>query len=406
MIRSLDPTRVVVVGAGPAGLAFAVALARAGVPSTVLEAQPRGALEHPPEDGRDIALTHRARRVLESLGLWQRLPANEIAPLRRAQVRDGVSPWVLPFDASSDGFDELGWLVPNHRLREAAYAAACDENGITLVGDARVTALARDRDTARVDVQRGASHAGALVVAADSRFSGVRRLAGIGAQTLDFGRTAIAARVTHELDHRGTAHEMFRYGNTLALLPMAGRQVSAVVTVPADAAAEWLALDDDAFVARVQSQSGNALGAMRPAGTRHAYPLVAVYAQRFVAPRFALLGDAAVGMHPVTAHGYNFGLYGVELLARELAAARRAGRDLGQLSVLMPYEDEHRRTTRPIYLGTNAIVRLFTDERAPARLLRGAVLRAAGHLPPLQRAIARQLTGRSSLSAGELRTCE
>jgi 2-polyprenyl-6-methoxyphenol hydroxylase-like FAD-dependent oxidoreductase len=129
---------------------------------------------------------------------------------------------------------------------------------------------------------------------------------------------------------------------------------------------------------------------MQAAGERHGYPLVAVYASRFVGPRFALIGDAAVGMHPVTAHGYNFGLYGVGVLSREIA---RAGGDPANPAALAAYESEHRRTTLPIYLGTNAIVRLYTDESRGARYLRGAVLRVARGLPPVRKLITRQLTG-------------
>ncbi|MBL8327198.1 MAG: 5-demethoxyubiquinol-8 5-hydroxylase UbiM [Rubrivivax sp.] len=392
MADSTSP-QVVIVGAGPAGLALAVALSQQGLRSTVLEQQPVEALADPPEDGRDIALTHRARRVLEQLGIWARLPADEVAPLCQAQVRDGVSPLVLPFSAQREGHEALGWLVPNHRIREAAFAAARQAPGVELLGDTTVTALERSAAEAAVRGAGGLRRAAPLVVAADSRFSAVRRMAGIGAQMLDFGRTAIVCRLQHEADHEGIAHECFRYENTLAILPMAGRQCSAVVTLPSDRAAQWLALPDAEFAARVQEQFGQRLGAMTVAAPRHSYPLVGVYAHRFVAPRFALVGDAAVGMHPVTAHGYNFGLYGVEVLARELARAHRLGHDVGAVAPLQAYEREHRRTTWPIYVGTNALVRLFTDDRAPARLLRGAVLRVARQLPPLQAAIARQLTG-------------
>jgi ubiquinone biosynthesis UbiH/UbiF/VisC/COQ6 family hydroxylase len=387
------PADVVIVGAGPAGLALAVALAQAGFETCIAEQLALADLESPAEDGRDIALTHRSRQILERLGLWQRLPAGEIAPLRRAHVRDGGSPWVLPFDAVGQGHQQLGWLVPNHRLREAAHAAAHAAPRVRLLGNARVTSFERDLHGALLHLEGGATLRSALVVAADSRFSTLRRMAGIGAHMLDFGRTAIVTRLAHERDHEGVAHELFRYGNTLALLPMAGRQISAVVTVPAQAAPEWLALADAEFAGRVEAQCDGLLGAMQAAGPRHAYPLVAAYAQRFAAPRFALIGDAAVGMHPVTAHGYNFGLYGVEVLARELAAARAAGKDHGSLAPLLAYERAHRRTTLPVYLGTNAIVRLFTDERPLAKAVRGTVLRAARQLPPLRRAIARQLTG-------------
>jgi 2-polyprenyl-6-methoxyphenol hydroxylase-like FAD-dependent oxidoreductase len=207
----------------------------------------------------------------------------------------------------------------------------------------------------------------------------------------------VVGRVAHDKSHDGVAWECFRYGNTLALLPMNDNQASAVITVAGSRAPEWLALDDTAFAQRIEHQSDGRLGAMRAVGPRHHYPLVGVYARRFVAPRFALIGDAAVGMHPVTAHGYNFGLYGVEVLVREIERARRAGRDIGEIAVLQGYENEHRRVTLPVYLGTNAIVTLFTDERAPAKLARKAVLRISEGVPGLssliKAAVTRQLTG-------------
>jgi ubiquinone biosynthesis UbiH/UbiF/VisC/COQ6 family hydroxylase len=393
---------VLIVGAGPAGLALAIALAQAGIASTVLEQASLASLADPPEDGRDIALTHRARHILESLGVWQHLPAAEIAPLRQAHVTDGTSPWVLPFSAASEGHEALGWLVPNHRIRAACHALASQSPAVCLQGDKRAVAFGRDVDSAWVDTSSPdgsciTRHRARLVVAADSRFSSLRRLAAIGARLLDFGRTAIVCRMAHERDHVGIAHERFRYGNTLAMLPMAGRQSSAVLTVRSDEALAWLSLSEEAFASRLARQFAERLGAMQVAGQRHAYPLVATYAHRFADRRFALVGDAAVGMHPVTAHGYNFGLYGIERLAAALKASRETGRDLGEAAVLESWAAEHRRLTLPVYLGTNAIVRLFTDDRASARVARAALLRVASGIGPLKSAIARQLTGRSSL---------
>jgi ubiquinone biosynthesis UbiH/UbiF/VisC/COQ6 family hydroxylase len=387
-------TDVLIVGAGPAGLALACSLADAGIRTTVLEQAPLRSLIDPPEDGRDIALTHRARRVLTSLGLWAHLPADEIAPLRQAHVTSGVSPLVLPFDAQSQGHEALGWLVPNHRIRAACYAGALARpEWITLQGDAQVTGLQHHGAQASVQLADGRSLSAQLVVAADSRFSGVRKMAGIGARMLDFGRTAIVCRMQHERDHEGVAHECFLNSHTLAILPMAGHQASAVWTVGTDGASAIMHMPDEAFAQAVASEFQHKLGAMHTAGQRHAYPLVAVYAERFHAERFALIGDAAVGMHPVTAHGYNFGLYGIEVLTRELLAARQAGRDLGDARALQAYAREHRRTTLPIYEGTNAIVKLFTNNRPAAHLLRGAILRASKHLPPVKAMITRQLTG-------------
>lgn len=388
---------VLIVGAGPAGLALSCALADAGFSVQLLEQQPRAALDAPADDGREIALTHRARRVMQALGLWQQLPPEAIAPLREARVLDGDDPSALSFLPPRGSEESLGWLVPNHLIRAAALAAATSRPGVRLQCDAHVTALDQGASGACVTLSDGRSWKAPLVVAADSRFSQTRRLAGIGASMHDFGRSVIVGPVAHEKANDGIAWECFRYGNTLALLPMTGGRVSAVVTARSDQAAQWLALSDADFAERIHAQSGARLGALRAAGPRHHYPLVGVYAHRFAAPRFALIGDAAVGMHPVTAHGWNFGLYGVEVLARELKAARAAGHDIGALPALQAFEREHRRTTLPVYLGTNALVSLFTDDRSVPRLARRAVLAVAERLPPfsglIKSAITRQLMG-------------
>lgn len=394
---------VLIVGAGPAGLALACALADAGLHSLVLEQAPLASLRAPPEDGRDIALTHRSRRILSQLGLWERLPAEALAPLRRAIVSTGHSPQRLQFDGLADGHPQLGWLVPNHLIRSACFeGASARAEQVRIEGDARVTAWQREAGLARVSLADGQQFRAPLVVAADSRFSSLRRMAGIGARMLDFGRTAIVCRMQHEHPHDGSAHECFLPGHTLAMLPMAGQQSSAVWTVRQDGAAALMAASDEDFARQVSEAFGHRLGSMSLAGQRHAYPLVSVYAEAFCSPRLALIGDAAVGMHPVTAHGYNFGLYGIESLCRELARSHQLGRDLGDLAALRRYEAEHRRLTLPIYLGTNGVVKLFTDDRPPAQLVREAVLRLSQWLPPLRRAVSRQLTGEARLASGRI----
>jgi len=384
---------VAIIGAGPAGLTLACALSAAGLRSVLLERQPLAGLEQPPPDGREIALTHRAVAILRALGIWQRFAPQDISPIRQARVLDGVSPSALGFDTQGRGLDALGYLVPNQAIRRAACAAAQACAPVRLLADTTVTAIKSGTDTARLRLPDGSGLGARLVVAADSRLSQARQFMGIGAQTREFGRTAIVCRLTHERPGDGTAWECFGYGRTLAMLPLNGQRVSAVVTVRNSQVDALMQMPPESFAALLQDQFQSRLGDMQLDGARHAYPLVAVYADRFVAARFALAGDAAVGMHPVTAHGFNLGLYGVETLQRTLTQALRRGQDIGSLDLLRGYETTHRRATRPLYLGTNALVDLYTDDRAPARALRGAVLRLAERLPPLKAAITRQLTG-------------
>jgi ubiquinone biosynthesis UbiH/UbiF/VisC/COQ6 family hydroxylase len=397
---------VVVVGAGPAGLALAKSLGDSDLRCLVLEQASRATIENPAEDGREIALTHRSRKIMERLGLWQHIPSAEVAPLREARVLDGDSrASSLHFTSTGTGLEALGWLVPNYLIRHAAWKAAQEQSSVEVLFDAQVTGVAFESSAATVTLSNGQRFSAPLVIAADSRFSNVRRMAGIGASVHDFARSVVVGRVTHERESEGIAWECFRYGNTLAVLPLNGRQSSAVITVDSNRAPEWLALSDETFLERVQAQAPAALGRLQSTSSkRHHYPLIGVYAHRFSSHRFALIGDSAVGMHPVTAHGYNFGLYGVEVLSKALQGARSAGRDIGSAEVLSTYADEHRRTTLPTYLGTNAIVKLFTAEQGPAKLARRALLAVSENLPPLnlvvKAAITRQLTGRSGIRLG------
>jgi 2-polyprenyl-6-methoxyphenol hydroxylase-like FAD-dependent oxidoreductase len=162
---------------------------------------------------------------------------------------------------------------------------------------------------------------------------------------------------------------------------------------------ELTAMSGEQFSKNIQDRFESRYGQMQLSTERHAYPLVGVHAKRFCTTRCALVGDAAVGMHPVTAHGYNLGLSGADLLAREIRSALRDLKDFGGLDVLRRYERKHLRNTRPIYYGTNAIVKFFTDDRLPAKLARTVALRVANKFPPIKRVIRNKLTERSNRSS-------
>ncbi len=155
-------------------------------------------------------------------------------------------------------------------------------------------------------------------------------------------------------------------------------------------------MDEEAFNRDVAVRFAQRLGPMRLVGERHIYPLVAVYADRFFGRRFALIGDAAVGMHPVTAHGFNLGLRGAAKLAGEIRAARAKGTDIGAARGLRRYHLAHDRVARSIYLGTNMLVGLYTDDRQPARFARSALLHLGNLLRPACHAILRQLTDKAA----------
>ena len=182
------------------------------------------------------------------------------------------------------------------------------------------------------------------------------------------------------------------YDQTLALLPLNGEQSSVVLTLPPREIERLRALDEDAFAREMERRFDRRLGAMRLASERHAYPLVGAYAEKLVGPRCALIGDAAVGMHPVTAHGFNFGLGSVQRLSAAVLAAKARREDIAAPAVLARYARQHRLATWPLYQATNLLVDVYTDDRLPLKLLRGAGLRVAQGLLPLKKGIARHLT--------------
>jgi len=381
----------VIVGGGPAGLSLACLLGQFGLSVAVVEQAAEGTLADPAPDGRDIALTHLSRSILERLGVWARFPASEIAPIRRAEVKNGSSPYALTFDHPPEAGDALGFLVANHVIRRALYEAVRELPSVRLIPSVRATALSLEADRGRLETTAGSFEA-PLIVAADSRLSTVRRMAGIAARMRDFGRVCIVSRMSIEKPHDEIATEWFDDDRTLAALPMNDQQLSIVLTIASDAGAAELAATPEAFAAEVQRRFADRWGPMRLVGERHAYPLVAVYADSFAARRFALVGDAAVGMHPVTAHGYNFGLRGAETLARGIESARRLGLDIGSASVLERYARDHRAATWPLYTATNALVTLFTDNQPLARIGRDALLRLGNVFAPVKSLMMGKLT--------------
>ena len=385
---------VAIVGAGPAGLCFARALAGSGLRVALLEQASAERLAEPADDGREIALTHRSRALLDALGIWARVPAERIGLLRDAKVIDGDDRDGLLFSHREAGHGNLGWLVANQAIRRAAWEAVQGQAGLELLDDARVTAVRVTPEGARSMLADGRSLASRLLVAADSRFSETRRAMGIRARMHDFGRTMLVCRMRHHAEHERIAWEWFRYGQTLALLPLHDPHVSSVVlTLPQQAIAELLALPQAEFERDIAARFDHRLGAMEQVSTPTAYPLVGVYPDRFVATRFAAIGDAAVGMHPVTAHGFNFSLLGVETLSARMLAAHRAGRPFWADAVLRDYDAAHRGATRPLYEATRLIAGLYGDDRPPARLLRKFGIGIGRRAAPFRRLVMAGLTG-------------
>lgn len=377
-------TDLIIAGAGPAGLSLAAALADAPLRILLLDRSAREELIEPRLDGREIALTQASIQRLRSIGVWSRIARADIAPLKRARVLDGHSTFALHFDSRRAG-EPLGALVPNAAIRRALFEVVQAQDNCKLITDCAVTSLDTRTDCVAAAASAERRFSAKLAVAADTRFSPLRQAQGISAHMTDFGRSMLVCRMSHSVSHEGVATEWFAYGQTVAMLPLGEGVSSYLLTLPQRQIGPLMEMTEEEFAADATRRTRGRWGAMSLASPRHVYPLVAVYADRFVARRFALLGDAAVGMHPVTAHGYNFGLLGAITLARELHRAAARGDDIGALDGLLAYERKHRYATWPLYVATNALAKLYTDDRPLSQLARASGLRFMWAAAPVRR---------------------
>lgn len=383
---------IVIIGGGPAGLSFACSVAGLDLNILLVEKSSLESISKPKPDGREIALTHHSRKILIKLGVWALIDEAKVSPLKEAKVFDGGSDSLLNFDAKKSAIEALGYLVPNHLIRAVLFERASQADNVTILNELMVDGVNTTNTSAEISLSNGKTIKSKLVVAADSRFSEIRRKMGIPSVMKDFSKVMITTRMSHEKAHNHVALECFNYGHTLALLPLNGNVSSFVLTVPTDRLDEMLDLDEEQFSEMASDGFGGKLGQMKQIGDRYSYPLVGVYAHKFRATRFALIGDAAVGMHPVTAHGFNLGLRGQDLLSLSISKALNNGLDIGADAVLKEFERKQINLSKLLYFGTNGIVSLFTNDDAAIRQVRKLVLKFANRFPPVKALITQHLT--------------
>ena len=383
---------VTIVGAGPVGLSFARALSATSLNIAIIDRQTSKSLANPPEDGREIALTHLSKKILTSFGIWQAIDQNEISLIKEAKVINGASPYSLHFNHQDTSENTLGHLIPNRLVRAAAYKVAKESKATKIITGVGVDSFNIDANKAEIKLSNKEIIHCRLMIAADGRLSSSRRSMGIPSEVKDFGKTVIVCKMEHEKPHSNIAYECFHYGRTLAVLPMVGNYSSIVITISSDQADAIMKMKDQTFNEDIQTRFNSRLGGMMIVGKKYSYPLYASHASHFHANRFALIGDASVGMHPVTAHGFNLGLRGSKTLATVIEEALSNKLDFASVEILSKYNQKHQRSTRPLYYGTNLLVDLYNSERLTAKVLRRLALRFGNNFWPVKKLIMGQLT--------------
>nr|WP_183856968.1 ubiquinone biosynthesis hydroxylase [Prosthecomicrobium pneumaticum] len=380
-------TDVLIAGGGYVGLSLALALRSADPTLAVAVADPVPAAVAA-ADARASAIAAAARRMLAALGVWEEIAAASEPILEMvvtdSRLADPVRPVFLTFGDRAVPGEPFAHMVPNGvmvgALRRRAEAA-----GVVFVPEAIADfAVAPGSVTARR--AGGGRVAARLLVAADGARSRLRDLAGIRTVGWSYGQSGIVTTVEHERPHGGRAEEHFLPAGPFAILPLPGNRSSLVWTERTADAERLVALDDFTFALELERRFGHRLGAVRPVGPRRAFPLGLTVARAFVAPRFALCGDAAHGIHPIAGQGLNLGFRDVAALAETVVEAHRLGLDIGAVDLLRRYERWRRYDTVEMAMVTDGLNRLFSNDLAPVRLIRDVGLGLVDRLPRLKRA--------------------
>jgi ubiquinone biosynthesis UbiH/UbiF/VisC/COQ6 family hydroxylase len=335
-------------------------------------------------DARVYALTPGNAAFLRELGVWQAMPQERLVPVRAMRVRGDESS-SLEFDAYGAGVPELAWIVEDGLLQSALWR---DLEAQVFV-PAQCDSLDLDDEHAVLGLSDGRKLSAKLVVGADGANSFVREQAGIPARDRDYGQSAVVANFGCERPHENVAYQWFQRGAVLALLPLAGNHVSLVWSLPASDAQRISQLRDKELCREVEVAARGVLGGMTMVTPARSYPLRRLVAERMVAPRVALAGDAGHVIHPLAGQGLNLGLQDARSLAAVLSA-REPRRDPGELGLLRRYERGRAEPILVMDTMVDSLFRLFGADGAAAERLRNAGLNLTDRLPVVKNMLMRK----------------
>jgi 2-octaprenyl-6-methoxyphenol hydroxylase len=388
---------MLVVGGGYVGLAAAVAVKQAAphLDVEVIEAAPAGVWE---KDERASAIIAAASRMLDVFGAWNEIAA-EAQPINRMIVTDSrtsdpVRPVFLTFDGKVEEGRPFAHMVPNVAMVRALRGAA-ERLGISIRHGLSATSFRNGSTHCTVSLKDGSTIETRLLVACDGVRSKLRDMAGIRTVTWNYGQSGIVTTVAHERPHEGVAEEHFLSSGPFAILPLTGNRSSLVWTERTAEAERLLAADDLIFEEELQRRFGHKLGELRVVGSKRAFPLGLTLARAFVAPRLALAGDAAHGIHPISGQGLNLGFKDVAALAETVVEADRLGLDIGALNVLERYQSWRRFDTFRMGVTTDVLNRLFSNDMTPLRIARDLGLGLVERMPKLKSFFIDQAAGKT-----------
>ncbi len=397
--------KICVVGNGAIGKVAALSLAQAGWevivlgPDVIPQSPPAVGKVEPSWDVRVFALNAVAREVLASIRVWEALDASRVAPVEAMRVfgdaADHVKSGSLGFDAYGARAEALAWIVENRNLDQALQAALRFAPNVRQV-KGRAVRLVQGADQADITLDNGQRITTELVIGADGAQSWVRGQCDIGLDYRSYGQQALVSNFSCDLPHHGIAYQWFgSEEGVIALLPLPGKQVSLVWSAPEQLAKQLQRESLDQVAERLSALSGHKLGQLQPLQpeARGLFPLSLLRPHAIVAPRVALVGDAAHVVHPLAGQGMNLGFGDVRVL-QAILQEPKAEHDCGAPSLLARYQRERKEEVFLMQLTTDALMRLFEVDLEAVRVLRNAGMQLLDRLSPLKRRLISHALGK------------
>jgi len=393
----MDRADVIIFGGGLVGLALASALDSSGLSAIVVDPADPAPRSQSSFDGRTSAVSSSSMRMLQTIGVADRL-AEQGCPIRRIAVADGLKPGRLHFDPDDD--EPLGFMHENRHLRAALQARAETGKNLWLLWKSRVTTVDRGDHGVVVALEDGRKLSAPLLIAADGRNSATREAAGIRVARWKYDHQAIVSVLRHERPHDHVAYEIFYPAGPFALLPMndaagGGHRSAIVWSVPNDDAAGWLSLTDPDFAAEAEAAMGGFLGKVELLAPRSSFPLSFHHAAHITAQRVALVGDAAHAIHPIAGQGLNLGFRDVAALAEVLVEGARLGLDLGDKQLLDRYQRWRALDALSVAFATDSLTRIYGIPGATASAIRRFGMGVVGRISPLRNRLMSEARGTS-----------
>ncbi|WP_298816795.1 ubiquinone biosynthesis hydroxylase [uncultured Roseibium sp.] len=390
-----DMFDVVIAGGGYVGLSLAVALKQGdeSINCAIVDPKPMDQLHNDP---RASAIAAAASRMLTQLGVWPKIeaesqPINEMI-VTDSKLRDAVRPVFLTFDGEATEGEPFAHMMPNGVMMPALYKAA-KKLGVKFFAPGTADTFRTHPDHVELELADGTILKSRLLVAADGVRSKLRDLAGIRTVNWDYGQSGIVTTVKHERPHNGRAEEHFLPAGPFAILPLPGNRSSLVWTEKTSDADRLVRSDEFTFELELERRFGHHLGTLEVDGPRRAYPLGLKLARDFVNPRFALIGDAAHGIHPIAGQGLNLGFKDVAALAEVVVDARRLGLDPGGLDILERYQRWRRFDTFQMGVVTDVLNRLFSNDNDVLRAFRDFGLGLVDRMPGIKTQFIKEAAG-------------